>query len=256
MIFFNEGNPLDSDDLQKAGVEKSHMVLILKSTHESQEDSEPDTDALRIEVEATADRDALLIFRLIHRIYPTIRVIIEVVFIHNNKYLPLSHQESLAIEESPFFASHYASGAVYNSCFLHPIFSQAVFNPYAVAILDKIVLTQKSETDHSNMFLVAIPKSFKGKFEELFSVMLEDYKAIVIGLYRNKSLLPYGDVQGYVLCNPPPDMEVTTLDSMYIFGSFSNFDGTELQDLSNQVKEHKRRRNSFLIKSQKLKLQM
>jgi len=130
----------------------------------------------------------LLIFRLISRLYPKKRVIIEVVFIENNKFLALNYEEAKIIDDSPFLASHYASGAVYSSCFLHPIFSQVIFNPYAVAILDQILLTQNSETAHSNIFLVGIPKSFKGTTcGELFSEMLEEYQAIVLGYYRKEA---------------------------------------------------------------------
>jgi len=137
---------------------------------------------------------------------------------------------------------------VYYSCFLHPILSQVIFNPYAVAILDQIVITQNSDTAHSNIFLVGVPNSFKGTtYGELFLLMLEEYKAIVLGLYRKESLIPDSNVIGHVICNPPRDLEVSSKkDSMYIFGSFSNFEDTELVDLSNQVKEHLRRKMTLI----------
>jgi potassium large conductance calcium-activated channel subfamily M alpha protein 1 len=127
-IYFMQGNPIKSKDLQKAGIKKARAVIILsKST----------TD---IEQADMVDADTIFIYKAIKNETKTALIIAELVSVSAISFINSTSDDANVRKQGYWLSQPFAVGEIYISSMLDTLICQAFYNPYITDILQQLIM--------------------------------------------------------------------------------------------------------------------
>eukprot|EP00741_Cyanophora_paradoxa_P022875 tig00021522_g22095.t1 len=206
--FVVQGSPLAVEDLERAGVQCAHMVVILvdQSQLSSVVSELSDSSAIQTALNVESVRSRRTQF------------VVEIVEEANMKYLDSwSGSSDVECRLLPV----YAAGRVYMHSALQSILLQAYFRgPQIVHLLEKIVgvsATGYEDRPENRIYpsQIPVPSEFYGKtYLDLFIHFLVEKSLLPLGLYRAKKTS--GSRLPYVYANPMPTTELTNTDLVFV----------------------------------------
>ena len=254
-IYFMQGNPIKSKDLQKAGIKKARAVIILsKST----------TD---IEQADMVDADTIFIYKAIKNETKTALIIAELVSVSAISFINSTSDDSNVRKQGYWLSQPFAVGEIYISSMLDTLICQAFYNPYITDILQQLIMgsagsnfsqkkkkkMQEKKITQSTLYLLNIndellrlgnrdfPK--KVMYKELFEFFAKN-NMVAIGINRNSARLSTlknnkNDKRYVYLCPKYDTMVDTDHDKIYILAGEDYFTMHKLND------PYKNKNNSY-----------
>ena len=245
-IYFMQGNPIKSKDLQKAGIKKARAVIILsKST----------TD---IEQADMVDADTIFIYKAIKNETKTALIIAELVSVSAISFINSTNDDSNVRKQGYWLSQPFAVGEIYISSMLDTLICQAFYNPYITDILQQLIMgsagstfahglkkkMQEKKISQSTLYLLNIndellrlgnrdfPK--KVMYKELFEFFAKN-NMVAIGINRNSARLSTlknnkNDKRYVYLCPKYDAMVDIDHDKIYILASEDYFSTHKLND--------------------------
>ncbi|CAK75823.1 unnamed protein product (macronuclear) [Paramecium tetraurelia] len=214
-VYFQQGSPLNTEDLKKACIQKASALVILQKSAD-QEDG----------LSNIVDADTIFIYKTVKLLNQNINIITELASISTISFLQISRNNY--VQKYDWSVSEpFASGEIYISTMLDTLICQAFYNPFITSIFDQMILGsasvnkkhkklyQANKLQQSNLFLINIPPKYQEKtFGELFEILLTEQKMIPIGLYRGEKVK--NNNKPYVFLKPPMDVVVSCKDRLYV----------------------------------------
>ena len=201
-IYYIQGNPIKSKDLQKAGIKKAKAVIILsKSTaNETQAD--------------IIDADTIFIYGAIKNETKTALIIADLTSAASIQFMnsPSSKDDKFNNKQGYWLSGPFAEGELYISSMLDTLICQSFYNPYITDILQQLIMGSAGTTfssrmikkltakkiSQSTLYLLNINeevirfgrKTFpkKVKYKEIFQFFVKN-NMVPIGINRNSSKL-------------------------------------------------------------------
>ena len=231
-IYYIQGNPIKSKDLNKAGIKKAKAVIILSKSSLSQTHAD------------MMDADTIFIYKAIKNETKTALIIAELISSSSISFIN-SNSEDLDIKKQGYWLSESSAvGEIYISSMLDTLICQAFYNPYITNILQQLIMgsagsnysipltkkLQEKKISQSTLYLLNINEelskfgtrtfSQKMKYHELFKFFVNN-NMVPIGVYRNSGkigrLVAGKNEQCYVFLSPDRDVDVDIdNDKIYI----------------------------------------
>ncbi|CAD8066859.1 unnamed protein product [Paramecium sonneborni] len=217
-VYFQQGSPLNTDDLKKACIQKASALVILQKSADQEEG-----------ISNIVDADTIFIYKTVKLLNQNINIITELASISTISFLQISRNNY--VQKYDWSVSEpFASGEIYISTMLDTLICQAYYNPFITSIFDQMILGsasvnkkhkklyQASKLQQSNLFLINIPPKYQEKtFGELFEILLTEQKMIPIGLYRGEKVK--NNNKPYVFLKPPMDVVISSKDRVYVLSA-------------------------------------
>ncbi|CAD8152800.1 unnamed protein product [Paramecium pentaurelia] len=206
-VYFQQGSPLNTEDLKKACIQKASALVILQKSADQEEG-----------LSNIVDADTIFIYKTVKLLNQNINIITELASISTISFLQISRNNY--VQKYDWSVSEpFASGEIYISTMLDTLICQAYYNPFITrsASVNKKhkKLYQATKLQQSNLFLINIPPKYQEKtFGELFEILLTEQKMIPIGLYRGEKVK--NNNKPYVFLKPPMDVVVSSKDRLYV----------------------------------------
>ncbi|KAG9410006.1 hypothetical protein AC1031_018037 [Aphanomyces cochlioides] len=245
-IFFVQGSPLSSFDLQRIHIETASAIIILagsgshrKYVDENMVDADAITTVRYINEACSGSKPPNLIVELVKA--TNVKFMSSIVKRHKNRrmgrrtsdgrhtrlYASNSFKYDVSTPnavvqkdaEAKIDVEHicepsYASGRVYVSGMIDSLMSECYQKPNIIAAVNLLMFGSPSDPESQRVFQVPTPKSLNGKtFGECFRKVLA-LNLICIGcLHSGTETTP-----PYVHTNPPADMVIYHTDYLYLIG--------------------------------------
>ena len=253
-IYFMQGNPIKSKDLQKARVKKAKAIIILsKST----------TD---VEQADMVDADTIFIYKAIKNETKSALIIAELVSVSAISFINNVNEDNFIRKQGYWLSQPFAVGEMYISSMLDTLICQAFYNPYITEILQQLIMgsagsnfspsfqkkLQEKKITQSTLYLLNINDELirlgyrdfqkKMQYKELFQYFSKN-NMIPIGINRNSAKLSKirnKQEKRYVyLCPKKTDLVDIEHDKIYILASEDYFSKQKVND------PYKNKNNNF-----------
>ena len=254
-VYYMQGNPMKTKDLQKAGVKKAKAVIILSK---SSSNNETNTNMV--------DMDTIFIYKAIKNETKAIRIIIELISVSALTFLNAENSDENIIKEQGYWLSpSFAVGEIFIGSMLDTLICQAFYNPFITNIIKQLIMgsagsnfsinflnkLNDKKISQSTLYLLPIREQLvllgyrdikKNMFYyELFDIFVKN-NMVPIGLFRNNRNISLNETeQPYVyLCPGKDDLVEIDKDKIYILANERCFTN------SKQKREKTSRINSYV----------
>ena len=249
-VYYMQGNPMKSRDLQRAGIKRAKAVIILSRMSSSHEGS------------TMVDMDTIFIYKAIQNETKSIMIIAELISVAALSFLNAEDSDENIIKEQGYWLSpSFAVGEVFIGPMLDTLICQAFYNPFITSIIKQLIMGSAGSNFSSNfqnkiiekkisqstLYLLSIKEELirlgirdfnKNMFyRELFDIFTKN-NMVPIGLFRNNNINFFGKkTQPYVyMCPSKDDLVATDKDKIYILANERYF---------SQNKQKKERLSTF-----------
>jgi len=217
-VFFVQGIPSDSVDLDRAGCDLAANVVVLSSPAQSGQDKgDVSIDALPI-----------MIFR--HAKKGKANLLINLIHTSNSQFLGAMGNPKDSDLENPY----YAAGQVFASSCLDTLMVQSYFNVHVVQLIERLISGYVFNIPISEF----CPELVGYEFREVFKRMLEN-QLLALGIYRKRERSHLR----FVITAPTPSTKVQAEDIIIVIDkkevdqSFPHSIGTSTQDLHELIQK-------------------
>ena len=254
-VYYMQGNPMKSRDLQRAGIKKAKAVIILSKSTSNNEGTN------------MVDMDTIFIYKAIQNETKSILIIAELISVSALSFLNSEDNDENIIKEQGYWLSpSFAVGEIFIGSMLDTLICQAFYNPFITNILKQLIMgnagsnystifqnkLNEKKISQSTLYLLPIKDELvrlgfrdiqKTMFyRELFDIFTKN-NMIPIGLYRTNINFFFEEInQSYVyMCPSKDDLVDTSSDKIYILANEKCF------TIQKQRKEKIRRTNSYIL---------
>ncbi|RHZ54193.1 hypothetical protein Glove_429g18 [Diversispora epigaea] len=227
-VFFVKGSPLRRKDLYRSKIHFADKCVVLSDASRYEEISDGIADAtslmIALNVESlAANEDCFILVECIHR--ETFKMIGESDSVKNNE------EEYIQALMRPSFMS----GNVFTPCNLDTMLCQNYYNNHIPTIIKRLIFSHEADDENlspkidiqrdkecrinsGHMSLVDVPSSYIGRtYKELYCYLINDHKAIPLGLYRRT--IHKESTLNYIYVNPIRDCFIKESDKVYIIAA-------------------------------------
>ena len=232
-IYYIQGNPMKSKDLQKAGIKRAKGVIILSKSSINNEMSSN-----------VVDLDTIFIYKAIKNETKAIMIIAELISVSALSFLNSEENDENIIKEQGYWLSpSFAVGEIFIGSMLDTLICQAFYNPFITNIIKQLIMgsagssfsmtfqnkLKERNITHSTLYLLPIKEQLNRLgikdisktmfYRELFDIFVKN-NMIPIGLYRSNRINLYEENQCYIyMCPGKDDLVDTDYDKIYILAS-------------------------------------
>ena len=253
-VYYMQGNPMKSRDLQKAGIKKAKAVIILSKSTSNNEGSN------------LVDMDTIFIYKAIQNETKSIMIIAELISVSALSFLNSEDNDENIIKEQGYWLSpSFAVGEIFIGSMLDTLMCQAFYNPFITNIIKQLIMgsagsnysinfqnkLNDKKISQSTLYLLPIKDELVRLgirdiqktifYRELFDIFLKN-NMIPIGLYRNSNNFFFEETnQSYVyMCPSKDDLVDTNTDKIYLLANERSF------TIVKQRREKVRRTSSYI----------
>ena len=232
-VYYMQGNPMKSKDLQRAGIKRAKAVIILSKMSSSNEGS------------TMVDMDTIFIYKAIQNETKSVMIIAELISVAALSFLNTEDNDENIIKEQGYWLSpSFAVGEIFIGSMLDTLICQAFYNPFITNIIKQIIMgsagsnfssnfqnkINEKKISQSTLYLLPIKEELvrlgirditKNMFyRELFDIFTRN-NMVPIGLYRNgKNNFFEEKTQPYVyMCPSKDDLVETDNDKIYLLAN-------------------------------------
>ena len=236
-VYYMQGNPMKSRDLQKAGIKKAKAVIILSKSSSNNEGSN------------MVDMDTIFIYKAIQNETKSIMIIAELISVSALSFLNSEDNDENIIKEQGYWLSpSFAVGEIFIGSMLDTLICQAFYNPFITNIIKQLIMgsagsnfsvnfqnkLNEKKISQSTLYLLPIKDELirlgirdiqkNMIYRELFDLFVKN-NIVPIGLYRNNSNFFMEEInQSYVyMCPGKDDLVDTGKDKIYILANEKSF---------------------------------
>ena len=236
-VYYIQGNPMKSKDLQRAGIKKAKAVIILSKSNPNDESSSN-----------MVDMDTIFIYKAIKNEIKGNIIIAELISSSALSFLNTENNDENVIKEQGYWLSpSFAIGEIFVGAMLDTLICQAFYNPFITLIIRQLIMgsagsnfsanfqnkLNEKKISQSTLYLLPIKdelnrlgyKDFKKHmfYKELFDFFVKN-NMVPIGLYRNNKTTLFDEKnQPYVYMSPAKDDLVDIdKDQVYILTNERN----------------------------------
>ena len=237
-VYYIQGNPMKSKDLQRAGVKKAKAVIILSKSGSNNESNSN-----------MVDMDTIFIYKAIKNEIKGIKIIAELISSSALSFLNSENNDENIIKEQGYWLSpSFAVGEIFVGSMLDTLICQAFYNPFITNIIRQLIMgsagsnfssifqnkLNEKKISQSTLYLLPIKeelnrlgyKDYKKTmfYRELFDFFVKN-NMVPIGLYRNNKGISFDEkIQPYVyMCPGKEDLVEVDRDQIYLLANERNF---------------------------------
>ena len=257
-VYYIQGNPMKSKDLQRVHIKKAKGVIILSKSTSNNETSSN-----------MVDMDTIFIYKAIKNETKAIMIVAELISVSALSFLNSEDNDENIIKQQGYWLSpSFAVGEIFIGSMLDTLVCQAFYNPFITNIIKQLIMgssgsnysinfqnkLNEKKITQSTLYLLPIKdelnrlgfrEASKNMFyREIFDIFVKN-NMIPIGLYRKKRDNFYGDNSknySYVyMCPGKEDLVETENDKIYILAnekylSFSKIKREKTSRINSYVK--------------------
>lgn len=231
-VYYLQGNPMKSKDLQKAGIKKAKAIIILSKSNSNNVNSSN-----------MVDMDTIFIYKAIKNETKAIMIIAELISVSALSFLNSEDNDENIIKEQGYWLSpSFAVGEIFIGSMLDTLICQAFYNPFITNIIKQLIMgnsgsnysinfqnkLKENKIMQSTLYLLPIKDELTRLgyhdatknmiYKEIFEVFVNN-NMIPIGLYRNnkRDIFIEKNNNAYVyICPGKEDVVDIEKDKIYI----------------------------------------
>ena len=239
-IYYIQGNPMKSKDLQKTGIKRAKAIIILSKTSSNHE---------TFNMVDMVDMDTIFIYKAIKNETKSIMIIAELISVSALSFINSEANDENIIKEQGYWLSpSFAVGEIFIGSMLDTLICQAFYNPFITNILKQLIIGsaganfsvnfQNKFNDkkiyQSTLYLLPIKeeiiqlgtKDYRKKmyYHEIFDIFVKN-NMVPIGLYRNnkKDIIDKNNQPYVYICPNKDELVDIEFDEIYILAHEKNF---------------------------------
>jgi len=250
-VYYMQGDPMKSKDLNKAGIKKAKAVIILSKSNNG------------INGTDMVDMDTIFTYKAIKNEAKSMVIISELISVSALSFLNSENNDEDIIRKQGYWLSpSFAIGEILIGSMLDTLICQAFYNPFITNILKQLIMgsagsnfslnfqnkLNEKRITQSTLYLLSINEEFNRLgikdikknmlYKEIFEIFVKN-NMVPVGLYRaNKKNFMEVRNQSYVyMCPNRNDIVEIYKDKIYILANESSFSFNRLkiQEKSNKI---------------------